>query len=273
MLCASQRLIRQPPLDSLPWEPRPRDLSRPLIPPIMIRPRALTRILPLPRHLRRPVVRWPRHISTPASSSASPPPATSEAGSPTPLPTRIIPLGSRLRPSLPIRRARQLALPACEHGELCLQPPQPLGVSAEHDSPPLDRLIRHSRFTAQRHAGFASSRAGVAVEDGGRHFVRGEQGFFVAVSQVGVDFVAAGQGGVDGSAYVLGIVSIVALVVVRVEGREGGEDGGFVGGSGAVGEEGIGGEAGVLPADVESGGVDGEVVEVVVVEDVSAGWG
>lgn len=250
----------------------------------MICPRPLVRLLSLPRNLRPLLTRRPSNIptttTTPASPSTPPttsPPPPSKPSSPRPSLTARLPLRPRLSQPLPIRRRHNLILHSTPRIELRLQSAQPLRIPLHHNAPPLNRLVRQPRLALQRRARPPPPRRRIPGKDSGRRLPRGEQRLVVLVAPIHVHFgiVGAGQGGVDGAADVRGVVGVVALVVVGVEGRQRGQDGGLVRGGAAVGEDGVGGQFGVFAADVQAGGVDGEAVEVVVVEDVAAlrRWG
>jgi len=234
----------------------------------MICPRPFTSLLPPPRRLRILVSRRTSHIPPPSTTT------TTSPSSPPPPPGSTSTLSSRSATTLsllaillpgPPSRTRNLPLRPAPLPKPPLQPPPHPRIPLDHDTPPLDGLVRHPRLLLQPPPRLAPLRRPLPPKHPPVRHVSPVQRLLGPLGDGHV--LRVGRVEHHRAAHVGGVVRVVALVVVRVEGREGGEDRGLRRPGGGVGEEGVGCAGRVALADVQARSVEGEVGDVVLVVD------
>lgn len=225
----------------------------------MIRPRPLTSLLPPPRSLSILIPRRSRHIP-PSPAHITPTPSASPP-TPSTRPTTIslftlFSCSPRRAHHLPLSsRASLLPIPS-------LQPSPHPRVPLIHHPPPLNSLIRHARLPLQPPPPISPPRRALPPKHRLITQISPVERLLTVFRDRHVLRVARVK---HRAAHVRGVVRVVALVVVRVKGRQGREDGRLGRAGGAVGQEGVGRGRGVALADVQAGGAEGEGGEVFVV--------
>lgn len=233
-------------------------LPRTLVPPVMVRAGPLVGVFALPCDLGGPLVCWACDVAAASSSPSAASPTSSSSsrfGSTSPSPNILwVPgigiLGCRVRFTGAVRRAGQLGLGAGWSGESRLESAQTPRIPPQHDGPALDRLIRHAGLEPQGDSRGSSACAGVAIKGRRGRLKSAEQRFVgaIAIMPIGVDIVArARPNGIDGPADVGGIIGVIALIRVGIEGGKCREDRCLGAGSGALGQGGLRGERTALP--------------------------